>query len=408
MAKNEIITGLDLGSANIYVTVGELSPEGRLDIIGVGSAPSCGIKKGVVVDIDNTVSSIRQAVEQAQRMSGTELTSVVLGVTGEHISSMNSKGVVAITRSDRQITVDDVERVMEASKVVVLPADREIIHAVPRTFSIDGQDGVRDPIGMSGVRLEVETHLVHGGVTFLQNSQRCVEKAHLEVESMILSSLATSEAVLLPAEKDLGVAMVDIGGGTTDIALFTQGEIYYSAMIPLGGEYVTHDISVGLQASPEEAERIKIEYGCAMESLCDEEEEFSYKRLGTDEVREIPKKFLTHIIEPRMEEIFEKVKQEISKSGCLGLIPAGMVLTGGVSLMPDIVPLATKITGLPTRVGYPRNVTGMAEEINSPVFSTSVGLVQYAAKALEAHDDDGDGIFAGFFGMIKRLLHIGG
>ena len=408
MARNEIITGLDIGSTKVATAVGELNSDGRLELIGVGIAPSNGLKKGVVVDIEATVAGIREAADKAQRMSGEEMRSVVLAVTGEHISSLNSKGVVAITHSDRQILRDDVERVMEASRVVVLPPDREIIHAIPRTFSIDGQDGVRDPVGMSGVRLEVETHLVHGGVTFLQNSTRCAERAGLEVEDIVLASLATSEAVLLPAERELGVVAVDIGGGTTDVAVFLNGEIYYSAVIPIGGEYVSHDIAVGLQASLEEAERIKVQNGCASESSCAEDETFEYCRLGTDEPRELPRKILAHIIEPRMEDIFEKVKQEIMKSGCMGLLPAGVVLTGGCSLFSDVVELGSRLIGLPARVGLPQNVSGMADAVSSPIYSTSVGLVQYAARLMSEREVvRSGGVLGGAFGKLRRFLGLG-
>ena len=408
MARSEIITGLDIGSTKICATVGELSTDGRLDIIGVGTAPSTGLRKGVVVDMEATVSGIREAVDKAQRMSGEEIRPVVLGVTGEHISSLNSKGVVAITHPNRQITREDVERVMEASRLVVLPPDREIIHAIPRTFTIDGQDGVRDPVGMSGVRLEVETHLVHAGVTFLQNSTRSVERANLEVEDIALASLATSAAVLLPAEKELGVALADIGGGTTDVAVFLNGEIYYSAVIPIGGDYVSHDIAVGLQASPEEAERVKLEGGCAVESACAEDEAFEYRRLGTDEVRQLPRKILAHIIEPRMEDIFERVKQEIMKSGCMGLLPAGVVLTGGGSLLPDVEELASRLIGLPARIGYPRGVSGMTDAVDSPIYATSVGLVQYTARRIDAREENrSGGPLTGAFGRLRRFLGIG-
>ena len=408
MAKNETITGLEIGGTKICATMGAPAGDGRLEITGVGIAPSTGLKKGVVVDMEATVTGIREAVDKAQRMSGEEIRSVVLGVSGEHISSLNSKGVVAITHPDRQISREDVERVMDASRVVVLPPDREIIHSIPRTYSIDGQDGVRDPVGMSGVRLEVETHLVHGGITFLQNSMRCVERANLEVEELVLASLATGEAVLLPAERELGVALVDIGGGTTDVAIFLNGEIFYSAVVPIGGDYVSHDIAVGLQASLDEAERIKLENGCAVEASCSDEDIFNYCRLGTDEPRELPRKILAHIIEPRMEDIFEHVRQEILRSGCAGMLPAGLVLTGGGSLLPDVTGLSTRLTDLPARVGLPQNLSGMADAVESPIYATSVGLVAYTARLVDQQEDvRRRGAMSGLFRGVKRLFGIG-
>lgn len=402
LARNEIITGLDIGSTKICATVGSLGDDG-LKIIGAGIGPSTGVRKGAVVDMEATVNGIREAVDKAERMAGEEIRPVVLGVTGEHISTLNSKGVIAITRPDRMITRDDVDRVMEASRVVILPPDREIIHSIPRTFSIDGQDGVRDPVGFSGVRLEVETHLVHGATTFLQNATRCVEKAGLEVEDIALAAIATSEAVLVPAERELGVALVDVGGGTTDVAVYKDGEIFYSAVIPIGGEMVSHDIAMGLQASLAEAERVKIEYGAATEDSCEEEDVFEYNRMGTDEPRQLPRTILAHIIEPRMEEIFERVKQEIMKSGCAGLLPAGAVLTGGGSLLPDVVSLASRMLGLPARVGLPRNVSGMADAVESPIWATSVGLVQFTARAMaEQEEDRPRGLLGGIFGRIFR------
>jgi len=354
---------------------------GSVEIIGVGLTPSSGLKKGVVVDLDATTEAVRSSVEKTQRMAGSiSIRSVVVGITGEHISSLNSRGVVAITGPDREVGPSDVERVVEASKVIVLPPGREIIHAIPRGFIVDGQDGVKDPVGMSGSRLEVETHIVTGSSAFLDNVVKCVHRAGLSVDATVLEPIATSESVVLDAEKDLGVALVDIGGGTTDVAVFTRGEIYYTAVLPVGGNHVTNDIAVGLRASQEEAEKAKIKYGAASLDLVDEDDTFQITSLGADTSRDLPREILAKIIEPRVQEILQMVRAEIMKSGYLEMLPAGAVITGGASQMPGTADLAERILGMPVRLGLPRDVGGLSDTIQSPVHATAVGLVIYAAK----------------------------
>lgn len=354
---------------------------GSVDIVAVGLTPSSGLKKGVVVDLDATTEAIKVAADKAQRMAGNvTIRSVVTGITGEHISSLNSRGVIAITGPEREVQPSDVERVVDASKVIVLPPEREIIHAIPRGFTVDGQDGVKDPVGMSGGRLEVETHIVTGSSTFLDNVVKCVQRAGLAVEATVLEPIATSESAVIPAEKDLGVTLIDIGGGTTDVAVFTGGEIYYTAVLPVGGNHVTNDIAVGLRASGEEAEKAKIGYGCATLDLVGEDDTFEITSLGAEASRELPREILARIIEPRMQEILQMVRAELMKSGYLDLLPAGAVITGGGAQMPGTVDLAEKILGMPVRLGLPRDIGGLNDTVQSPIYTTGVGLVMYAAR----------------------------
>lgn len=354
---------------------------GAVDIIGVGLTPTEGLRRGVVVDLDATTEAIRGAVDKAQRMAGAiAIRSVVGGVTGEHVSSLNSRGVIAITSADREISPHDVDRVVEASKVIVLPPEREIIHAIPRGFVVDGQDGIHDPVGMSGSRLEVETHIVTGSTAFLENVQKCIQRAGFAIDSTVLEPIATSESAVMSAEKDLGVALVDIGGGTTDVAVFVGGEIFYTAVLPVGGASVTRDIAVGLRADQAEAERVKIEHGCATADLVQEEEAFDVTSLGAESPRELPRAILARIIEPRMQEIFQMVREQLVRSGYFELLPAGVVLTGGGALMPGAVELAGRTLGMPVRLGLPRNVGGLNDTVQNPIYATAVGLVLYAAR----------------------------
>ena len=382
MSRKEFIAGLDIGTTKTCCVLADVDLDtAAVDVIGVGLTPSDGLRKGVVVDLDATTGAIREAVDKAQRMAGNvSIRSVVVGVTGEHISSLNSRGVVAITSTDREVSASDVDRVIEASKVIVLPPEREIIHSIPRGFTLDGQDGVKDPVGMSGTRLEVETHIVTGSSTFLDNLAKCVRRAGLAIDVTVLEPIATSESAVLPAEKDLGVALADVGGGTTDVAVFTNGEIYYTAVLPVGGIHVTNDIAVGLRAAAEEAERAKIEKGSATASGIEEGQTFEITSLGADGPRELPREILAKIIEPRMQEIFQMVREELMKSGYLEMLPAGTVLTGGGAMLPGTTDLAERILGMPVRLGLPRNVGGLEDTVQSPIYTTSVGLVMHGAK----------------------------
>ena len=384
MAKGDILVGLDIGTTKICTVIGEVADQtsGRVDVLGVGVSPSVGLRRGVVVDIDSTVRAITDSVGKAQRMAGADVHSVVVGVTGEHIGSLNSRGVIAITHADREVTQEDVQRVLENSKVIVLPPDREIIHAIPRGYAIDGQNGIRSPVGMSGTRLEVETHIVHGASTFLQNVAKCVDRAGLHVEDTVLEPIATGESVVMAAEKDLGVVLVDIGGGTSDLAVFQEGEICFSAVIPVGGQYVTRDVSAGLRTTLEEAERVKMAFGVAVTEMASgEDDTFSFTRLGATEATTLPTRILGEIIEPRMTELFQMVRQAINRSNYASVLPAGLVLSGGGAMLKGTRELAADMTGLPTRVGFPTGLGGLAEAVNNPSFATAVGLVQWGAKA---------------------------
>ena len=410
MSKNEIFAGLDLGSTKVCATVAEVYGDGRVDVIGVGMAPCAGLKRGVVVDMDATAAAVREAVDLAQRVSGSEIRTVLVSITGEHISSLNSPGRVAVTHEDHEIRREHVERVLDASRVIVLPPEREIIHAIPRGFTVDGQAGIRDPVGMAGRRLEVETHIVTAASSFLQNVLRSVAKAGIEVEETVLSSIASALAVTSQEERDLGVAVIDIGGGTTDIAIIVDGEVYYTAVVPIGGAHISHDIAVGLQTSQEEAEKAKKAAGVARADMVEAGETFEVAALGANEPRQMPRHILAELIEPRVEEIFELAKKEIEGSGCSGLVPMGVALTGGSVLLPGMVEVANSILETPSRVETPRGIGGMVDSVSSPIHSTSVGLVKYAAAQRASARDDGRGpnlltnmvqVFAGSSGEFR-------
>jgi cell division protein FtsA len=401
----DCVVGLDIGTTKVCTIVAEIEERGRLNIVGVGNSLSHGIRKGVVVDIDSATNAIIDSVEKAKAMSGYDIHRVIVGVTGEHVASLNSRGVIAITHANREITEEDVERVQDQSRVIVLPPDREIIHAIPRSYSIDGQSGIRFPVGMSGTRLEVETHIVTGAVTFLQNVSKCVQRAGLTIEATVLEPIATAEAVTLPDEKSLGVCIADIGGGTTDIAIFVDGDIYYSSAIPVGGNHVTRDISVGLRTSHEESERIKISDAVAMVTQVEADEMIEVTSLGSDIPRMLPKRILAEIVEARMHELFSLVKQEIMKSSYYNLLPAGIVLSGGGSQLNGAAELCKQVTGMPTRVGNPRDVGGVAETLRSPIYATAIGLVQYGANYHQQHRNNVKE--ASPIGKIMRIIQMG-
>lgn len=394
MARNEVITGLDIGTTKTCALIAEVTENGEILVTGVGICPSLGMKKGVVVDLEATIRAVEEAVAKASRQAGREVESVYVGVTGEHIASLNSSGRIAITHSDREITYGDVERVLEASRVIVLPPDRQILHAVPRSYAIDGQNGIRHPVGMSGTRLEVQTHIVHGATTFLQNVEKCVTKAGLEVAEKVLEPLATGEAVLLPAEKELGVCLVDIGGGTSDLAVFANGEIYYSAVVPVGGNHVTNDLAFGLTVSHEEAERLKTESGSAMMDIVPEDEAILVHQVGREEGRKLRRRALVDIIEPRMTELFQLIRAELDEAKCLGSIPTGLVISGGGSQLQGCAEIAHQVMGLSVRIGKPQGVGGLGETLTHPMYATAVGLLLYGERQLRAtqtslHGDSG-------------------
>ncbi|MBI3358663.1 MAG: cell division protein FtsA [Nitrospirae bacterium] len=376
MAKHDnLLVGLDIGTTKICVIVGEVE-EKRIDIIGIGTHPSKGLKKGMVVNIDSTVESVKRAVEEAEMMAGVEINSVYTGIAGGHIQGFNGRGVIAV--KEGEITRGDIERVLEAAKVVSIPADREILHVIPQEYIVDGQDGIRDPFGMSGTRLEVCVHIITGAVTSAQNIVKCVKKAGLDTMDVILQPLASSEAVLTPEEKDLGVLVIDIGGGTTDMAIFVEGAVRHTAVLPIGGNHLTNDIAIGLRTPPHEAEKLKIRYGCALTEMVKENETVEVPGVGGRPPRIMSRQLLSEVIEPRAEEIFTLAAAEIEKAGFEDKVPSGVVLTGGTSLTPGMVELCEQILNLPTRLGVPSNLGGLIDIVRSPIYATGVGLLLYA------------------------------
>ncbi|MEK9749166.1 MAG: cell division protein FtsA [Pseudomonadales bacterium] len=370
-----MVVGLDIGTSKIVAIVGEMSPEGRLEIIGIGSHASRGLKKGVVVNIDSTVQSIQRAIEEAELMAGCQIQSVYAGIAGSHIRSMSSHGIVAIR--DREVFQPDIDRVIDAAQAVAIPADQKILHILPQEFLIDNQEGIKEPLGMSGVRLEAKVHLVTCAVNAAQNIEKCIGQCGLAVDDIILEQLASSYAVLTDDEKDLGVCLVDIGGGTSDIAIFTDGAIKHTAVIPIAGDQVTNDIAMALRTPTQNAEEIKIKYGCALASMAGENETIKVPSVGERQDRDLSRQALAEVIEPRYEELFNLIQAELRRSGFEDLIPAGIVLTGGTSKMEGVVELAEEIFHMPVSIGKPKNVAGLSDIVRNPIYATAVGLLQY-------------------------------
>ena len=371
-----LVVGLDIGTSKVVAIVGEVSPEGNeVEIIGIGQHPSRGLKKGVIVNIESTTHSIQRAVEEAELMSGCEINSVYTGIAGSHIRSMNSHGIVAIR--DSEVTQDDIDRVMDAARAVAIPADQKIIHILPQEFIIDNQEGIREPIGMAGVRLEASVHLVTGAASASQNIIKCVRLCGLEVDDMILEQLASSSAVLTEDEKDLGVCLVDIGGGTTDIAVFNEGAIRHTAVIPIAGDQVTNDIAVALRTPTQYAEAIKIKYACALTQLTNAEEMIEVPSVGARPPRQLARQTLADVVEPRYEELLTLVQAVLRRSGYEELIAAGIVLTGGSAKMDGVVELAEEVFSMPVRMGYPKHITGLIDVVHNPIHATGVGLLLF-------------------------------
>lgn len=377
MAKSDLIIGLDIGTTKICVVVGEVTEDG-VDVVGIGTSPSTGLRKGVVVNIEETVRSIQKALEEAELMAGCEIRSVYAGIAGSHIKGFNSHGVIAV--KDGEVAQRDVERALEAASAVAIPLDREVIHTLPQEFIIDDQRGIIHPLGMAGVRLEVKVHIVTGAVTSAQNIVRSCHRGGLDVSDIVLEALASSKAVLTEEERELGVAIVDLGGGTTDIAIFCNDSIKHTGVLALGGQNLTNDIAYGLRTPMVSAERIKVKYGCAMAELVQQGETIEVPSVGGREPRSLSREVLAAICQPRMEEILTLVDQELTRSGCKGLIGAGVVLTGGTALIDGCQELGEQIFNLPTRIGYPRNVGGLKDVVNSPKYATAVGLLCYGAE----------------------------
>jgi cell division protein FtsA len=378
MAKREeIIVGLDIGTTKVACLVGEITDEG-IDIIGVGTQPCSGLKKGVVVNIDSTVAAIAKAVEEAEHMAGVEITQVYAGIAGSHIKAFHSEGVVAIR--DREVRPGDIERVIEAAKAVSIPQDREILHVVPREFSIDQQDGIKEPLGMAGVRLEARVHIVTAASASAQNIIKCCTRCSLEVQDLVLEPYATAESVLHADEKELGVALLDIGGGTSDLVVFSEGALVHTIVLPIGGHQLTNDIAVGLRTPMTEAERLKHRHGCAMTSLISEDEMIEVPSVGGRPPRVMPRTVLSDILQPRVDEIFSLVRDELERCGLAETLASGMVVTGGSTILQGLPELAEEILGMPVRRGVPQGVGGLSDVVKSPIYATAVGLVLYGAR----------------------------
>lgn len=402
-----IVVGLDVGTTKICAAVAEIDRDKRIRIIGIGSSPSHGLRKGVVVNVESTVDSIGRAIDEAEEMSGVEIHSVFAGIAGGHIKSMNSRGVIPISRESNEITQADIDRAVNAAKAISIPMDREVIHTIPQGFVVDGQDGIKDPRGMSGVRLEVDVHVITGAITSAQNIVNCVNRSGFEVEDIVLEPLASSIATLTQEEKESGVILIDIGGGTTDFVIFTDGAIRHTDILAVGGDHVTNDISIGLKIPLGKAEAIKKKFGCALASKVKEDEEFVVPGIVGRAANNMKRRHLAEIIEMRMDEIFTLVRREIEKTGLLNMIGSGVVLTGGASLMQGELEMASKIFGLPTRLGKPRDVSGLVEVLDSPIFATGVGLTQYGFRYREVGSNGqlkGRKIFAKVLDRMKNMV----
>ena len=378
MARSELIVGLDIGTTKMCAIVGEINDEGGIDVVGIGTCPSAGLRKGVVVNIEQTVQSITKALREAELMAGCEIHSVYVGIAGSHIKGFNSDGVIAVKGSE--VTQRDVERALDAAKAVAIPLDREVLHVLPQEFIVDNQRGIVTPLGMSGVRLEVKVHIVTGSVTSAQNIVRCCNKSGLDVSDIVLESLASAEAVLTEEEREIGVALIDMGGGTCDIAIFANNAIKHTGVLALGGQNLTNDIAFGLRTPVAEAEKIKLKYGAALAQQVRPDEYIEVPSVGGREPRRLSRQVLSEICEPRMEEIFSLLDQELERSGLKKMIGAGIVLTGGTSLIQGCQELAEQIFNLPTRIGYPRGVGGLGDMVNNPKFATAFGLLKYGSQ----------------------------
>ena len=376
-----MIVGLDIGTSKVVAIVGKRKMDGTIEVVGIGSHPSRGLKRGVVVNIETTVQAIQRAVEEAELMAGCRIHSVYAGIAGSHIKSLNSHGIVAIR--DREVTQADIDRVIDAAQAVAIPADQKILHILPQEFVIDSQEGIKEPMGMSGVRLEAKVHLVTCAVNAAQNIEKCVKRCGLEVDDIILEQLASSHAILTEDEKELGVCVVDIGGGTTDIAVFTGGAIRHTAVIPIAGDQVTNDIAMALRTPTQNAEEIKIKYACALTQLAGADETIKVPSVGDRAPRDLSRQALAEVVEPRYEELFTLVESELRRSGFEDLIPAGIVITGGSSTMEGVVELAEEIFHMPVRLACPQAVSGMTEVVNNPIYATGVGLLIHGFRQMD-------------------------
>jgi len=404
MANPTTIVGLDIGTTKIGVIIGELDSSGSLKIVGVGTSPSDGLRKGMVVNIDKTVKSIERAVGEAELMAGVDVELVYVGIAGDHIKSINSRGVIAVSRNDNEITRPDVDRVIEAARAVAIPLDREMLHVIPQDFIVDDQPGIKDPVGMSGVRLEGDVHIVTGAITSVQNLYKSVEKAGLKVAGVVLEPLASSYAVLEDDERELGCAVLDIGGGTTDLIVFIEDNVRHTASIGLGGRNVTNDLAIGIRTPLERAEEIKRAYGTCLRSGLEGGDYIPVPGVGGRDQREVSRAVLASIIEPRMREIFTLALRELQKNHYLDTLGAGIVLTGGCSMLHGVAELAEQVFGMPVKIGVPKGFGGLVDAVASPAHATGVGLVQYgmARQANGKHEDFGHGGDR-VMGLLKKM-----
>ncbi len=400
--QSEIIAGLDIGTTKIACIIGEVKEDG-INIIGIGSHPSKGLRKGVVINIDATINSIRKAVEEAELMAGCEVNEVYAGIAGGHIQGFNSHGIVAVNK-EKEVDRGDLARVVDAARAVAIPMDRQVLHVIPQEYIIDDQDGIKEPLGMTGVRLEAKVHVVTAAVTSVENIIKCARACGLEVADIVLEQLASSEAVLEADEKELGVAVVDIGGGTTDIAIYNQGSLIHTAVLSLGGNHLTNDIAVGLRTPMAEAETIKQRFGSALTTRVSPEETIEVPSVGGRPPRVLSREILSEIVEPRVEEIFAYVAREIEESGCQDLIAGGVVITGGTTILDHMPDLAEEVLGVPVRRGMPRDVGGLVDVVRDPKFATGVGLVEYGAKgsASDYFEASNEGVYNRVVGKMRQ------
>jgi len=399
-SEKDMIVGLDIGTSKVATVVGEVKEDNQIEIVGIGSHPSRGLKKGVVVNIESTVQSIQRSIEEAELMAGCQIHSVYTGIAGSHIRGMNSHGIVGI--KDREVSKGDVERVIDAARAVAIPADQRVFQVMPQEFVIDQQEGIREPIGMSGVRLEAKVHLVTGAVSAAQNIIKCVHRCGLEVDDIILEQLASSCAVLTEDEKELGICFIDIGGGTTDVAVFTDGAIKHTAVIPIAGDQVTNDIAIAMRTPTQHAEEIKIKYACALRQLANPEDTIEVPSAGGRESRRLSRQTLAEIVEPRYEELLSLVLTELRRSGFSDLVAAGVVLTGGSSRMEGVVDLAEEIFHMPVRLGTPQYVTGLIDVVRNPIYSTGVGLLLFGFQNQNLSKDSSSGE-SGMVGVFRKV-----
>ncbi len=380
MAKrvDNIVVGLDLGTTKVCAIVGQVKDGGQIDVIGIGLSPSHGLKKGVVVNIDSTVESIKKAVKEAETMAGVEINAVYVGISGDHIKGLKSQGVASI--KSREVGHADVARAIDTARSIDIPGTQQILHVLPQEFIIDDQDGIKEPLGMSGTRLDVKVHIITGAVTAINNIIKSCSRAGLHVSDLVLQPLASSRAVLTAEEQEIGVAVVDIGGGTTDMALFREGSLFYTGVLPIGGNHVTNDITIGLRTATSEAEKLKIKHGCALASLIRHEDSIEVPSVGGRPPRLLSRQILCEIIEPRIAELFEIVQQRLRSTGSEDMIASGVVLTGGTALMEGMQDAAEKYLGMPVRRGAPRGIGGLTDVVNSPVYATGVGLVLFGSE----------------------------